>query len=82
MYHGAGSIMGWDYFAASGPRWLDIIDNTMNSGLFQQILQESVKVSVCELKLNCKWVMQQDNDSAQTKQKKYVYKSMVKAEEI
>ena len=41
---------------------LAIIDGTMNSGLNQQILHENVRASVCELKLNRKWVMQQDDD--------------------
>lgn len=33
-----------------------------NSELYQQILQENIMVSVHELKLNRKWVMQEDND--------------------
>ena len=53
-------------FAASGPGRLAIIDGTMNSGLYQKILQENVRASVCELKLNRKWVMQQDNDPNHT----------------
>ncbi|KAF7648595.1 hypothetical protein LDENG_00154270 [Lucifuga dentata] len=38
-------------FAASGPGRLAIIDGSMNSQLYQQILQENVRVSVRELKL-------------------------------
>ena len=43
-----------------------IIDGTMNSGLYQQILQENIRVSVCELKLNRRLVMQQDNNPKHT----------------
>ncbi|KAF7647948.1 hypothetical protein LDENG_00164240 [Lucifuga dentata] len=38
----------------------------MNYQLYQQILQENVRVSVCELKLKTKWVRQQDNDPKHT----------------
>ena len=64
--HGGGRIMVRGCFAALGPERLAIIDGTMNSGLYQQILQENVRVSVCELKLNRRWVMQQDNDPKHT----------------
>ena len=53
-------------FAASGPGRLAIIDGTMNSGLYPQILKENVRVSVCELKLNRRWVLLQDNDPKHT----------------
>lgn len=33
-----------------------------NSGLYQLILQEKIRVSVCELKLSRRLVMWQDND--------------------
>ena len=52
-------------FAASGPGRLAIIDGTMKSGLYQQILQENFKAFVCELKLNRKWIMQQDYSNTQ-----------------
>ena len=58
--------MVYGCFAASRSRWLAIIDGTMNSGLYQNILQKYVRASVCELKLNRKWVMQQDNDPKHT----------------
>ncbi len=34
----------------------------MNSALYQKILKENVRLSVCDLKLKRTWVMQQDND--------------------
>lgn len=60
--NGGGSIMVWACFAPSGPGRLAIIDGTMSSELYQHILQENVKVSISELKLNRKWVIEQDND--------------------
>uniref|UniRef100_A0A9J7Y0N0 Uncharacterized protein n=1 Tax=Cyprinus carpio carpio TaxID=630221 RepID=A0A9J7Y0N0_CYPCA len=64
--HGGGSIMVWTCFAASGPGQLAIIDGTMNSELYQQILKENVRTSVQELNLKRKCVMQQDNDPKNT----------------
>ncbi|MGH0158770.1 UNVERIFIED_CONTAM: hypothetical protein FKN15_044380 [Acipenser sinensis] len=58
--------MVWGCFAASGPGQLAIIDTTMNSALYQKILEENIRPSVYELKLNQKWVMQQDNDPKHT----------------
>jgi transposase len=49
-------------FAASRPGQLAIIDGKINSQVYQDILQENVRLSVCQLKLNKSWVMQQDND--------------------
>ena len=64
--HGGGSVMVWGCFAASGPGRLAIIEGTMNSALYQRILQENVRLSVRELKLKRSWVMQQDNDPKHT----------------
>ncbi len=64
--HGGGSVMIWGCFAASGPGRLAIIDGTMNSALYQKILKENVRPSVCDLKLKRTWVMQQDNDPKHT----------------
>ncbi len=55
--HGGGSVMVWGCFATSGPGWLAIIDGTMNSALYQKILKENVRSSVCDLKLKRTWVM-------------------------
>ncbi|KAF7652768.1 hypothetical protein LDENG_00092330 [Lucifuga dentata] len=38
----------------------------MNSQLYQQILQENVRVSIRELKLKTKWVIQQNNNPKHT----------------
>ncbi len=38
----------------------------MNSALYQEILMENVRPSVCDLKLKRTWVMQQDNDPKHT----------------
>ena len=54
--------MVWGSSAASGPAQLAIIDGKMNSQVHQDILQENVRLSVRQLKLNRSWVMQQDND--------------------
>uniref|UniRef100_A0A8C4N7K6 Transposase n=1 Tax=Eptatretus burgeri TaxID=7764 RepID=A0A8C4N7K6_EPTBU len=64
--HGGGSIMVWGCFAVSGPWRLAILEGTMNSGLYQQILQENVRASFREQKLNRKWVTQQDNNPKHT----------------
>ncbi len=58
--------MVWGCFAASGPGRLAIIDGTMNSALYHNILKENFRPSVCDLKLKRTWVMQQDNDLKQT----------------
>ena len=55
--------MVWSCFAASGPGQLAIINGKMNSQVYQDILQENVRLSVRQLKLNRSWVMQQDNDT-------------------
>ncbi len=46
--------------------WQLIIDGTMNSALYQKILKENVRPSVCDLKLKRTWVMLQDNDPKHT----------------
>ena len=61
-----GSIMVWGCLAASGPGQLALIDGKINSQVYQDILQENVRLSVCQLKLNRSWVMQQDNDRSKS----------------
>uniref|UniRef100_A0A3B1KFI9 Tc1-like transposase DDE domain-containing protein n=1 Tax=Astyanax mexicanus TaxID=7994 RepID=A0A3B1KFI9_ASTMX len=65
--HGGGSVMVWGCFAVLGPGQLDVIDGTMNSAVYQTILEkESIRPSVRDLKLRCTWVLQQDNDPKHT----------------
>ena len=54
--------MVWRCFSASGPGQLGIIDGKVISQVYQDILQENVRLFVRQLKLNRSWVMQQDND--------------------
>ncbi|KAK3555983.1 hypothetical protein QTP86_032846 [Hemibagrus guttatus] len=49
--YGGGSVMVWGCFAASGPGRLAVINGTMNSAVYQKILKENVRPSVCDLKL-------------------------------
>ncbi len=44
--HGGGSIMAWACVAASWPGQPAVIDGTMDSELYQQILKENVRTSV------------------------------------
>ncbi|KAK3542023.1 hypothetical protein QTP86_010605 [Hemibagrus guttatus] len=60
--YGGGSVMVWGCSAASGPGRLAVINGTMNSAVYQKILKENVRPSVCDLKLKRTWVLQQDND--------------------
>jgi hypothetical protein len=59
VMYGGGSIMVWGCFAASRPGKLTIINRKMNSQVYQDVLQENVRLSVHQLKLNRSWVMQQ-----------------------
>ncbi|KAK3568277.1 hypothetical protein QTP86_002767 [Hemibagrus guttatus] len=45
----------------SGPGRLAVINGTMNSAVYQKILKENVRPSVCDLNLKRTWVLQQDN---------------------
>ncbi|KAK3535396.1 hypothetical protein QTP70_012260 [Hemibagrus guttatus] len=62
--YGGGSVMVWGCFAASGPGRLAVINGTTNSAVYQKILKENVRPSVCDLKQT--WVLQQDNDPKHT----------------
>ncbi|KAK3537122.1 hypothetical protein QTP70_002140 [Hemibagrus guttatus] len=50
----------------SGPGRLAVINGTMNSAVYQNILKENVRPSVCDLRLKRTWVLQQDNDPKHT----------------
>ncbi|KAK3525999.1 hypothetical protein QTP70_011800 [Hemibagrus guttatus] len=64
--YGGASVMVWGGFAASGPGRLAVINGTMNSAVYQKILKENVRPSVCDHKLKRTWVLQQDNDPKHT----------------
>ncbi|KAK3547241.1 hypothetical protein QTP86_017822, partial [Hemibagrus guttatus] len=49
-----------------GPGRLTVINGTMNSAVYQKILKENVRPSVCDFKLKRTWVLQQDNDPKHT----------------
>ncbi len=58
-------MMVWGCFAVSGSGRLAVIDGAMNSALYQKILKENVRSSVCD-KLRCTWVLKQHNDPKHT----------------
>lgn len=60
--HGGGSIMLWGCFASTGTGKLKCVKGTMNSLLYQEILEENVMESVRNLRLGRRWTFQQDND--------------------
>uniref|UniRef100_A0A8C6Q7I4 Transposase n=1 Tax=Nothobranchius furzeri TaxID=105023 RepID=A0A8C6Q7I4_NOTFU len=64
--YGGGSVMVWGCFAASGTGRLAVINGTMNSTVYQNILKENVRPSFRQLKLKQSWVLQQDNDPKHT----------------
>ena len=66
--------MVWGCFAAAGPGQLTIIESTMNSTLYQRVL-ENVKPSVEKLKLKRNWILQQDNDQQ-------IHQGLAKKEEV
>ncbi|KAI3368362.1 hypothetical protein L3Q82_008070 [Scortum barcoo] len=53
-------------FAAAGPGQLTITESTMNSTVYQRVLEEHVKPSVKKLKLKRNWTLQHDNDPKHT----------------
>jgi hypothetical protein len=50
-----------ELLATSGPGQLSV-NGKMNSQVYQEILQENVRLSVRQLKLNRNWGLQQGND--------------------
>ena len=60
--HGAGSIMLWGCFAASGSGALKKVNGIMKKEDFLQILQENLKSSARRLGFGCRWVFQWDID--------------------
>jgi len=66
VQYGGGSVIIWGRFAASGPRRLAVVNGTMNSAVYLNILKENIRPSVCDLQLKHAWVRQQDNDPKHT----------------
>ena len=60
--HGAGIVKIWGCFSSSGSGFLHIIKGTMDSEVYQEILEQSIRPSVKELKLGRKCGFKQDND--------------------
>lgn len=56
--HGGGSVL----LCSSGPGQLTITESTINSSLYQRVLENNVTPSVKRLKLSQKWTLQHDND--------------------
>lgn len=48
---------------------LTVIDEAVNSTLYQKIPKGNIQPSSCILKLKCTWVMQQDYDPKHTRNK-------------
>jgi len=48
---GGGGMMIWACFAATGPGHLAVIKSSMNSSVYQSILESNVRPSVQQLKL-------------------------------
>ncbi|KAJ8369819.1 hypothetical protein SKAU_G00098470 [Synaphobranchus kaupii] len=63
--HGGGEVMIWGSFPATGPGHLTVIEATMNSSLYQCILEENETIYPTGRKWICKfggkWIMQDDN---------------------
>lgn len=66
--HGADSITVRGCLGASGPGQIAVTESNMNFTMYQRILEENVVPSVKKLKLNQKWILQQDNDPKHSQQ--------------
>uniref|UniRef100_A0A9J8B3Q1 Transposase n=1 Tax=Cyprinus carpio carpio TaxID=630221 RepID=A0A9J8B3Q1_CYPCA len=65
--HGGGSVLVWGCFAAAGPGQLTVIESTMNSTVYQGVLEEhNFLPSARTLKMGHGWVFQHDNDPKHT----------------
>ena len=64
--HGAGNIMVWGCFAYNGTGQLKIIEGTMNSAKYINILEDCLQSSAQKLELGPDWIFQQDNDPKHT----------------
>ena len=51
---------------APGPGRRAVIDGTVNSAVYQEILKQNVQLWVCDFRLDRTWVMQKGNDPKHT----------------
>ena len=58
-------------FAGTEAGHLAVVVLTMNSTVYQSILESTVRSSVQQLKIGQNWVMQQDNDPKYTSKSTY-----------
>ena len=58
LKHGCGSIMLWGRVAASGTGHISLVEGSMDSNKYQQILEANITPSVKKLKLKRGWVLQ------------------------
>lgn len=65
--HGGG-VLVWGCFDTSGPKWIAVIDETMNCALLKNILSQNVCPSVCDLKIKHIWVLHHENEQKYNKQ--------------
>ncbi|KAF7663798.1 hypothetical protein LDENG_00200110, partial [Lucifuga dentata] len=62
LKQGGGSIIVWGCFVASGSEHLQVIEATINLKLYQETLEENVRVMIDHLKFYTSWMMQEDNN--------------------
>jgi hypothetical protein len=64
---GGGNVKVWACFSWHGPGYITMIDDTMDSALYKQILQEELHLSLEEWNLgHGDYIFQHDNDSKHT----------------
>lgn len=64
--HGGGSIMVWGCFNFKGVGGIEIINGTMDSNMYIDILKKHLKKSARKFRLGKNFVFQQDNDRKHT----------------
>ena len=64
--HGRGSIMRWGWFSAAGTERLFRIEGKINRAKYREILDVNLLQSAQDLRLGCRFTLQQDNDPKHT----------------